>query len=376
MFAPAQRSKPYVRSCGLVSLNFVWHRYITTWKYIQDIHLTQFRGDAAMSGEYEPLFNITGRTTSKIVSISAKVASLSQPFSAPPSPRLRRANRIRSIKSSLAIEANSLSLKQVTDVIKGKPVLGPERDILEVKNAYAAYLILSELDPYSVKDLLRVHKLMTDGLVEESGRFRSSGVGVFSNNELIHMAPPAGMVRGHITNLLNWVRTSEWDPLVKSCVFHYEFEFIHPFADGNGRMGRLWHTLLLSRWNPVLEWVPVESMIEKHQEEYYQAINQSTERTDSGIFVEFMLNIIDEALNEFITDQDTDQDVQRARAVANCLSKKEMTSLEIMEKLGLSHRKTFRDNYLNPALDLGLIEMTIPEKPTSKNQRYRLRKFE
>ena len=333
-----------------------------------------------MPGEYEPLFRITGRTTSLMVSISAKVASLSQPFSAPPSPRLRRANRIRSIKSSLAIEANSLSLKQVTDVIKGKPVLGPERDILEVKNAFAAYVLLSELDPYSVKDLLRVHGVMTNGLVNESGRFRSSGVGVFSNNELIHMAPPADLVPGHIANLLDWVRTSEWDPLVKSCVFHYEFEFIHPFADGNGRMGRLWHTLLLSRWNSILEWVPVESMIEKHQETYYQAINQSTERTDSGIFVEFMLNIINEALNEFIidqdTDQDTDQDVQRARAVANCLGKKEMTSLEIMDKLGLNHRKTFRDNYLNPALDLGLVEMTIPEKPTSRNQRYRLRKFE
>ena len=311
-----------------------------------------------------------------MVSISTKIASLSQPFSVPPSPRLRRVNRIKSIKSSLAIEANSLTLRQVTDVVNGKRVLGPGKDILEVKNAYAAYGAISDLDPYSVKDLLYAHKIMTAGLVEESGNFRSGGVGVFSNNELIHMAPPAHMVPTHISNLLNWVKSSEWDPLVKSCVFHYEFEFIHPFADGNGRMGRLWQTLLLSRWNPLFEWIPVESMIEKHQAEYYQAINRSTEETDSGIFVEFMLNIIEESLNEFATDQDTDQDIQRARAVANCIKKKEMTSLEIMEKLGMSHRKTFRDNYLNPALDLGLIERTIPEKPTSRNQRYRIKKFE
>ena len=328
-----------------------------------------------MSKEYEPLFNITGRSSSKMISISMKVASLSQPFSAPLSPRLRRANRIRSIKSSLAIEANSLSLKQVTDIIDGKRVFGPEKDILEVKNAYSSYGAIPELDPYSVKDLLYAHGLMTNGLMEESGRFRSGGVGVFNNGMVIHMAPPASMVPAHVSNLLDWVKNSEWGPLIKSCIFHYEFEFIHPFADGNGRMGRLWHTLLLSQWNSVLEWVPIESMIEKHQEEYYQAINFSTEKTDSGIFAEFMLNIIDEALNDFITDQDTDQDVRRARAVANCLKKKEMTSLEIMEKLGLGHRKTFRDNYLNPALDLGLIEMTIPEKPTSRDQRYRLKKF-
>ena len=255
-----------------------------------------------MSGGYEPFFNISGRTASNIASVSAKIAFLSQPSYAHPDIDLLCANRIRAIKSSLAIEANSLSLEQVTDTIRGKPVHGPEKDILEVNNAYSAYLMLPELDPYSIEDLLRVHKLMTNGLVDESGRFRSSGVGIFSNNKLIHMAPPAYLVPCHIANLLKWVRTSEFDPLVKSCIFHYEFEFIHPFVDGNGRMGRLWQTLLLSRWNPVMEWTPVESMIEKYQDEYYRAINQSTERTDSGIFLEFMLNIIDEALNEFIID--------------------------------------------------------------------------
>jgi len=263
-----------------------------------------------MSGEYEPLFKITNRTASMTTSVSAKIATLNRFQDS----QLCRANRIKSIKSSLAIEANSLSLKQVTDVINGNHVQGLEKDTLEVKNAYAAYEALPDLDPYRIKDLLHAHGLMTNGLVEESGRFRSGGAGVFSNGELIHMAPPANMVQTNITGLLNWVRTSEWDPLVKSSVFHYEFEFIHPFADGNGRVGRLWQTLLLSRWNPVLEWIPVESFIEKHQEEYYRAIGLSTERVDSGIFVEFMLNIIDETLNEFMTDQDTDQDVQRARS--------------------------------------------------------------
>jgi Fic family protein len=190
-------------------------------------------------------------------------------------PKLRRENRVKSIHSSLAIEQNSLSIDQVSDVIDGKRVLGPPQDIREVKNAYEAYEIMTKLDPYSVKDLLKAHMIMMAGLVKEAGMFRSKGVGVYAGDQLIHAGTPANYVPDLIGQLFDWLKKSKLHPLVKSCIFHYEFEFIHPFADGNGRTGRLWHTLLLAKWKEFFLWLPIESVIRERQDGYYKALNAS-----------------------------------------------------------------------------------------------------
>ena len=213
-------------------------------------------------------------------------------------PHLRKENRIRTIHSSLAIEQNSLTLEQVTAILDGKRILGNPNEIREVKNAYATYEMMLELNPYSVDDLLEAHKQMMAGLISENGKFRTSGVGVFAGDQVIYMAPPAKLVPGEIQNLITWYRNSTVHPLIKSAIFHYEFEFIHPFADGNGRMGRLWHSLLLGNWNEIFFWLPIEELIQSRQEEYYQALGKSDEQGESSLFVEFMLEVILDTLKE------------------------------------------------------------------------------
>ena len=216
-------------------------------------------------------------------------------------PTLRRANRIRTIHGSLAIEQNTLSLEQVTAVLNGKQVLASPKDIAEVKNAYEIYEWLEELNPYSVDDLLTAHGIMTRGLMEESGVFRTRPVGVVdSEGHVLHFGTLPQYVPDLVMELLDWVKTSEVHMLIRSCVFHYEFELIHPFADGNGRVGRLWHTLLLSKWNPAFAWLPVESIIHDRQQEYYDAINASNDAGESTVFIEFILSAIKAALMDAI----------------------------------------------------------------------------
>ena len=218
---------------------------------------------------------------------------------------LRRENRIRSIHGSLAIEQNTLTLEQVTAVINGKRVLAPPKDIAEVNNAYEIYERLDELDPYSVDDLLTAHGVMTRGLLDESGTFRLRSVGVAdSEGNIIHFGTLPQYVPEAVENLLEWVRNSDLHMLIRSCVFHYEFELIHPFADGNGRVGRLWHTLLLSKWNPAFAWLPVESIIHENQQAYYAAINASNAVGESTKFIEFMLSAIKASLTEAIDMSD------------------------------------------------------------------------
>ena len=215
------------------------------------------------------------------------------------SPQLRRSNRIKTIYSSLAIEQNTLTLDQVTAVISGKRVLAPPKDIAEVQNAYEIYDRLDTLNPYSVDDLLLAHEVMTRGLVDESGSFRSGSVGVVDNHgNILHVGTLPAYVPGLVCELLDWVRNDLHHILIKSCVFHYEFELIHPFADGNGRIGRLWHTLMLSRWNPIFAWLPIESMIHDRQEGYYRAFNAANNAADSTVFIEFMLEAIRDAMLE------------------------------------------------------------------------------
>ena len=221
-----------------------------------------------MGKNYQHPFTITEEITNLAIEIGEQVGTVSVYDFVQPDPTLRRESRIKSIHSSLAIEQNTLTLEQVSDVIDGKRVLGPPQDIREVKNAYEAYERVSSLDPYSVKNLLLAHKIMMEGLVKEAGTFRSKNVGVYAGTQLIHAGTPAAYVPELIDQLFSWLKQSGLHPLIKSCIFHYEFEFIHPFADGNGRTGRLWQSLILQKWKPFFAWLPVETLIHEQQEGY------------------------------------------------------------------------------------------------------------
>lgn len=253
----------------------------------------------------KPPFEITNRMIDYVAEIAELVGKLNVTDMLSSNPTLRRSNRIRTIHGSLAIEQNTLSLEQVTAVLNGKHVLAPPKDIAEVKNAYEIYERLDELNPYSVDDLLIVHSIMTRGLVEESGIFRTRPVGVVdSEGRVLHFGTLPQYVPNLIIELLDWAKNSEVHMLIRSCVFHYELELIHPFADGNGRVGRLWHTLLLSKWNPAFAWIPVESIIHDRQQEYYAAINASNDAGESTAFIEFMLSAINASLIEAIHTSD------------------------------------------------------------------------
>lgn len=251
-------------------------------------------------------FQITDKILNEVTEISQLVGMVSVNSKLTNNPTLRRTNRINTIYSSLAIEQNTLSIDQVTAVIAGKRVIAPPKDIAEVKNAYEIYDHLDELNPYSIDSLLFAHSVMMRDLVGESGVFRSKAVGVVdSQGNILHFGTLPRYVPDLTEDLLKWVNNSELPMLIKSCVFHYEFEVIHPFADGNGRIGRLWHTLLLSKWNPLFAWIPVESIIHDRQDEYYQAINESNDKGDSTVFIEFMLSAIKDALLETTDDNKT-----------------------------------------------------------------------
>lgn len=247
---------------------------------------------------YSPPFTVTNEITNLVIEIAEIIGHLSANVNNLPTPKLRRQNRIKTIQSSLAIENNSLSLEQVTDIIEGKRVLGAPVEIKEVKNAIDAYNLLFELNPYNEADLLRAHRLMTSGLVAESGCYRTGGVGVFEGQKCIHLAPPAMRVPTLMSELMLWAKKSKLHPLIKSCIFHYELEFIHPFIDGNGRIGRMWQTLMLMQWNPIFAWVPVETIVKEHQQDYYDVIVQSDKEGQSTAFVAFMLRCMLSALRE------------------------------------------------------------------------------
>lgn len=227
-----------------------------------------------MSENYQPPFTMTEKITNLIVEIGEYVGTITTYDSMCPNPILHRKNRIKTIHSSLAIEQNTLTLEQVTDVINGKRILGPPQDIQEVKNAYEAYEKISSFDPYNLKNFLQAHKIMMGGLVREAGTFRSGNVGVYAGTELIHAGTPAKYVPDLMAQLFRWLKQSNYHPLVKSCIFHYEFEFIHPFTDGNGRMGRLWQSLILQKWKKIFAWIPVEMLVYENQDEYYQILRK------------------------------------------------------------------------------------------------------
>ena len=289
----------------------------------------------------KPPFEITNAILDEVAEIAELVGHVNATLGLSTNPTLRRTNRIRTIYSSLAIEQNTLSLDQVTAVLEGKRVIAPPKDIAEVKNAYEIYEMMDSLNPYSVDDLLNAHAVMTRDLVEESGCFRSRPVGVVDKQgNILHFGTLPDYVPGLVTELLDWVRDSEFHMLIKSCVFHYELELIHPFSDGNGRIGRLWHTLLLTQWKPIFAWLPVESMIHDRQDEYYQAINRSNNEAESTVFIEFMLSAIKEALLEAVQVGNTENmstEEQRWYQIERFLKKNgTITNADVREMLGVS----------------------------------------
>ena len=294
---------------------------------------------------YQPLYTIANQILAYVSSISEKIGNISATHNLESKPHLRRNNRIRSIHSSLKIEANSLSLGQVRDVINGKIVLGKQKEIQEVKNAFDAYERIKEIDPYDIDELKKSHGIMTKYVVDISGEFRNSDEGIFDDRgRCIFIAPPPYLVPSLMDDLFNWMQDEKDNthPLILSCIFHYEFVFIHPFCDGNGRIARLWHTTLLSKWKPIFEYIPLESQIDKILDDISKQVNEDIEQIDPNI--KKLLDVMEDDVS--------------------------YSSNELMQKLNLKAKEGFRRNYLRPAIDQNLIYMTIPDKPKSKNQRY------
>ncbi len=325
---------------------------------------------------YKPPFTLTSVMFDYAANITEKIGQINNYNNLRKMPILRKNNRIQSVHSTLAIEANSLSLKQVKDVINGKLVIGFEREIREVKNAYKAYEQITKINPYSIDDLLYVHGILTNGLIEESGKFRSGNEGVFDeDNNCIFIAPKPDLVMDLINDLFNYIKENKdkINPLILSSVFHYEFVFIHPFSDGNGRMARLWQNIILSHWKEVFVYLPIESLIKKYQKEYYKVIDDCNNSGESTEFIEFMLKMIDESLNNLLKNinkevSNTDEYVNKLLEVMDYNIP--VSAKELMNKLNLKSINSFRKVYLKPALNMGLIKTTNPDKLTSKNQRY------
>ena len=324
--------------------------------------------------KYQPPYVITSKIIHLISQISESIGRLTVLAEIQDSLKLRKANRIRTIQGSLAIEGNTLSEEQITAILNGKPVIAPPKEIQEVRNAIKAYEEFQQWQPTDEHDLLKAHQILMTGLIDEIGQYRHGGVGVMSGDRVVHVAPPASQVPRLMSELLQWLAQSDEHPLIQSSVFHYEFEFIHPFADGNGRMGRLWQTLILSCWNPIFANIPVESLIYQNQRAYYDALQASTDQTNSAPFIEFILQMIFDAIQSSkATDQATVHDTDQVQRLISVMGQREYSLTELMSLLNLSHRPTFQQNYLNPAMDAGMIERTIPDKPKSPKQRYKLR---
>lgn len=318
---------------------------------------------------YQPPYTITPEILNRVAAISEAVGRLTARRETATVLRLRRINRIRRIQGSLAIEGNTLSEVQITAILDGKRVIAPPREVQEVKNALAAYDRFNTWQPEAEKDLLEAHRLLMSGLIDEAGVYRRGGVGVMAAKEVIHMAPSANRVPHLMGDLFGWLAAADAHPLVASSVFHYEFEFIHPFADGNGRVGRLWQSLILARWNPLFADIPVESLIFEHQAKYYQALEESTRQTDSAPFVSFMLRMILDTVTASTPEvaREVSPEVRLLSGFAGKMNRQQLKTA-----LGLKDDEHFRKAYLLPALEAGLIERTIPDKPRSSRQKYRL----
>lgn len=316
---------------------------------------------------YTPPFEVTAKMIDLISRISEKIGEINALENSPQKIMLRKENRIKTIHSSLVIENNSLSLEQITAIIEGKRVLGQPNEIQEVKNALQAYELLLSLNPYNEKDLLKAHRLMMQDLVSRNGKYRKDGVGIFDGKDVVHVAPPADRVPSLMAELFNWLKTSEVHPLIKSCVFHYEFEFIHPFQDGNGRMGRLWQTVILKEWKEIFAWLPVETLIKENQSEYYNALNTSDNDADSTKFTEFMLGLILKTIEEIIetekkvTVKVTQKVTVNQKKIMDAIKKNQfVTQDELVRIVGIS-RKSIISN-MKKLQDCGMIKRVGADK--------------
>ena len=326
--------------------------------------------------KYIPPFEISNEMLKKVSDIMEKIGKLDSFTNLDKTPYLRKQTKINSVHSSVAIENNPLSLEQVKDVINGKLVIGEQKDIQEVKNAYKAYEMLKDINPYSIEDLKKVHGVMTFLVEEVSGEFRTSSEGVFDDNgNCIFVCPPGDRVNSLMNDLFEWLNENKdtIHPLILSSIFHYEFVFIHPFTNGNGRTVRLWQNSILYKWKDIFEYLPIESKIHKYQDEYYDSIAKCHKNANSNVFIEFMLKMIDETLDEPISTSHlpiTNETININKLLDVMESSKPMTANEIMEKLGIKSKETLRGQYLDPAIKQGLVNLTNPDKPTSKNQMY------
>jgi Fic family protein len=330
-----------------------------------------------MPEHYSPPFTITPAILSLVAEIAGEVGRLGAVSGSGSVPKLRRKNRIRSIHASLAIENNTLSLDQVTAVISGKRVLGQPREIQEVKNAFAAYEVMHSWKPNAVKDLLAAHRLMLQTLDDHAGKFRTRAVGIAQGKRIVHLAPPADRIPELMKDLLGWLKRTDAHPLIASCVFHYELEFIHPFADGNGRMGRLWQTLILSFWNPLFAYLPVESVIRDRQAEYYRVLAVCDKAGNSTAFIQFMLDALLVSLREVVgkTSSGEQVDEQVSEQVAQMLracARSPKSKAELLEAAGLANAYLNYKRHIFPLIESDVLELTLPDKPNSRLQKYRL----
>ena len=291
---------------------------------------------------YVPPYQITTAILNRVADISERLGRWAANHNNSLSPHLRRDNRIKTIQASLAIENNTLSLEQVTAVLDGKRVLGLPHEIQEVRNAFIAYEKLNDWQADNINHLLAAHHALMAGLLDDAGQFRSGGVGIYRGKELVHMAPPANRVPVLMQQLLNWLKTTDLHPLIASCIFHYEFEFIHPFADGNGRMGRLWQTLILSRWQPIIAYLPVETVIRNQQQLYYTALQQADKSAEATPFIGFMLDALFTAMVE-VAEIDTassekNSDKSSEKILQLLAKTPTLSAKQLAQQLGLSSR--------------------------------------
>ena len=327
----------------------------------------------------KPPYTITEKTADYLAKIVETATRLEFGTGFKRDIKLHRENRVRSIHSSLAIEGNTLSIDEVIAVVEGKLVAGKQEDIKEVKNAYEAYDQIMTFDPYNINDFLKAHKLITQGLINESGKFRSGDIGVFDGDIAVHIGARPQFVHGLIKDLFDWAKDSELHPVLKSAVLHYEIETIHPFADGNGRVGRLWQTLLLAQWNEIFIWIPMESILYKNKEQYYKAIEDARKANDSCVFIEFTLSALLETIETQVKHTDKHKDEHKDNklseimiSVVEVLEAKSLSRNEIFCAIGLKNDfRAFKRN-IEPLIIDGYVEMTVPDKPNSKLQKYRL----
>ena len=316
----------------------------------------------------KPPYDITSNIIKLISSISEKIGEINANYLNKPSTTLRKKNRIKTIHSSLKIEGNTLTEEQITALLENKRVIGPQKDIKEVLNAIEIYENLEKFNPYKEKSFLEAHASLMNNLVENAGKYRKQGVGIVKGSKVEHLAPPYENVPYLMKDLFQYLKKSEEIELIKSCVFHYEMEFIHPFLDGNGRMGRLWQTLILMRKYPVFEFIPFETLISKDQEKYYRALSESDKTGKSTKFIEYMLNVIDTSISDLLKYNNRTMNEKDRLEYFISLNKSEFTRKDYMDIFkDISSATASRD------LKKGL-EIEIFEKMGEKNKtKYRLK---